>query len=429
MTGVTFSPDGRRLAVTTQNDRVAMLLDSETGRTLLKLRGPNGPTHAASFSPDNRHLATAHGVGVVVWETSDDPDRLTLRGHTSQVNSVAFRPDGHALASGSPMVPWDLGPNHRAADAPDVGLGRSQSQYRRRYLGGRLQPGRDVPRLGPLRPGPPGLDSRDRPGLVKLGARTDSLRRDIQPGRYASGLGGRKLLPDGSVGRGQDTGSLPPAGNSSPCADSGRGLHALHTTHDGSRVVAVSQTLDRTRALRSPGSHGWAFGTPSPANILAYEKPFAASRPALSRDGRLLIIAGTIAARPHDLGEVKAWDILSGRVTFSLKGDLRDEQFALTPDGRRLVAGGADVSGRLKLWDTQTGLEVLSLRGIPEDRPGDQPGREPPGTGLRFRDHRLRFDGGTGVTVNSEAQLDGNRPAEKGSHKPRAESEPRWCGP
>src|SRR5262249_30685645 len=56
------------------------------------------------------------------------------------------------------------------------------------------------------------------------------------------------------------------------------------------------------------------------------------------------------------------WDLATGArtSTFAIRG-LIVWAVAFSPDGRRLVA--ADNIGRMTLWDTESGLEILSIRG------------------------------------------------------------------
>jgi WD40 repeat protein len=58
-----------------------------------------------AFSPDGHWIATGSGDNTTrLWDLSaSDPyaNPLILRGHEDQVNSLAFSPDGHWLATGS----------------------------------------------------------------------------------------------------------------------------------------------------------------------------------------------------------------------------------------------------------------------------------------------------------------------------------------
>ena len=77
-------------------------------------------------------------------------------------------------------------------------------------------------------------------------------------------------------------------------------------------------------------------------------------------DGRLASAGGT----DGESGEVKIWDLSTGRVLLDLRGHTGPVWgLASSPDGRRLVTGSHDRT--IKLWDTTTGEEVFTLRGIP----------------------------------------------------------------
>jgi WD40 repeat protein len=53
-----------------------------------------------SFSPDGRRLASAGADGTVrVWDAASGQELLTLKGHTSKVYGVSFSLDGRRLAS------------------------------------------------------------------------------------------------------------------------------------------------------------------------------------------------------------------------------------------------------------------------------------------------------------------------------------------
>jgi WD40 repeat protein len=100
-----FSADSRTL-VTAGNDRAILLWDVEhrvqRGRLLGK--GPN--TYALAFNPRNGVLASAGEAGtIILW----DPGHTTVVTGDTPVGELAYRPDGHALATagGGRITVWD----------------------------------------------------------------------------------------------------------------------------------------------------------------------------------------------------------------------------------------------------------------------------------------------------------------------------------
>ncbi len=70
---------------------------------LLSLTGHPGSLTAVAFSPDGKRLAsTSNDHTTKVWDAQTGQEVLSLKGHTSQFPSVAFSPDGHRLAGGGP---------------------------------------------------------------------------------------------------------------------------------------------------------------------------------------------------------------------------------------------------------------------------------------------------------------------------------------
>jgi WD40 repeat protein len=63
---------------------------------------------------------------------------------------------------------------------------------------------------------------------------------------------------------------------------------------------------------------------------------------------------------------VKVWDTQTGQEILTIKG--AGGSVVFSPDGKRLAStrqlGGPGSSGEIKLWDAQTGQELLTLKGL-----------------------------------------------------------------
>ncbi len=122
-----FSPDGRWLVSSGawDSDRAVRVWNPDTGECIAELTGhrhvasPAGVL-AMDISPDGRWLATAGGDHTVrVWETGSWTNREILRGHSDPVSSVAWSPDGRHLVTGSfsgELMLWDWPGRSKAAD-------------------------------------------------------------------------------------------------------------------------------------------------------------------------------------------------------------------------------------------------------------------------------------------------------------------------
>lgn len=112
ITGIAFSPDGRRLTTAGQ-DGVVKLWDVTGGHEIANFNGHSDTVKSVAFSPDGKLLATGSSDRTVkMWSANEAPEEaVTLAGHNDEIVSTAFSPDGRMLATGSndkTAKVWDL---------------------------------------------------------------------------------------------------------------------------------------------------------------------------------------------------------------------------------------------------------------------------------------------------------------------------------
>ena len=348
--GVAFSPDGGRIA-TASGDPGVKVWDAADGRELLTLTGHAATVFDLAFRPDGARLATASQDRTVrIWEPTIDPTARVLRGHVGAVNAVAFRPGGGLIAT--------------AGDDGTVRLWDDEGGPPR-VLTGHAEP---VLSLA-FRPPDGGLlATADKRGTVWVW----DVSAARHTGRMLAQLDGEvpslAFHPDGQllVTAGADgsvktwdvrTGVL--KGNHPGHLRAARGL----AIGAGGRVLATGGE-DRTVILRDAatgrelhpplrGHACWVYGVafaPDGRTLSSVGGP----DPSAAATGRLASVSGD--------GEVRVWDVASGRALLAIRGHGNFVRgVAFHPDGSRIATAGMDRT--VKLWDAATGEEVLTLRG------------------------------------------------------------------
>jgi WD40 repeat protein len=127
-----LSPDGSRVYAglmfsLTSEDRVPVkCFDIASGALLASYGGIQALPMGVAISPDDTLLAgVGGGSGVILWDVQERCVLSFLKGHTSQVTSVRFSPDGKTVYTGSgdgTVKSWD------ATARPSVPMGLPELQ-------------------------------------------------------------------------------------------------------------------------------------------------------------------------------------------------------------------------------------------------------------------------------------------------------------
>jgi WD40 repeat protein/DNA-binding SARP family transcriptional activator len=266
-------------------------------RAQVALAGHTGDVWSVDFSPDGKRLATASADETAkVWDANTGQELLTLRGHAGWVNAIAFSPDGKILATAS---------DDATAKLWDAQTGQellTLTETNRIYSLAFSHDGRQ-------------LATANGDGVITLWSLNNSavyIRAERVFTQTHLGAVSVTFCPDGKrLASGSDDGTV-------IMWDATTG-HKLFT---------------------------WLADTVSVWNL------------AFSPDGTRLVVGGASL--------ITLWDVSSdtkpGQATLTLAGHRRGVSgVSFTPDGVHLVTGSQD--GTAKVWDASTGQEEFKLTG------------------------------------------------------------------
>ena len=386
---VRFSPDGQQL-LSSGYDNTARLWDIASGQELETLKGHSWWVWAAEFSPAERRIVTASQDGkAIVWQWSDTAARyepLTeFAKHQGPIYAAKFSPDGQMVATAGfdrRVLLW----NPNEVEPVDIarridGLPDPPAPYRE--LLGHEKP---VCSLA-FAPNGKALASGGEDNVIRIW-RLDSDRQVTVLRGHTSYVRGCSYSPDSewilSAGRDQQIKLWHPEtyGESLALGRDGAGGHvdavlAARFSRDGRQIVTASR--DRTAQLWDADSQMligrfeegheflassavfYADGTRlatgagdgstrlwdvvSGTEIKSLEGTGRTATLDVSNDGRWIATAG-------QLNEAQVWDIESGELVAELQGHEDPVSVVrFSPSGELLATG--DERGRCRIWRSQ----------------------------------------------------------------------------
>jgi WD40 repeat protein/serine/threonine protein kinase len=338
---VTFSPDGRWLAAASEGGTVR-IWDAGTGQLVRKLRGHELTASSVAFSGDGRLLASGSWHGIVrIWDAqTGEPLHKIQSGSIHPVAAVAFSPDGRSLAAGcfdpAFVKVWDT----TTGQPLDIILQHSSDVEGLAFSpdGGRLASA--------------GKDKTVR--LWDLPAQQEILRlrgHDDVCQCLAFSPNGRLLASASLDGTIRLWDATPLTGNE------GEEVLTFGKHTHGVMSVAISPGSTRIASAGVDGTvYVWDARTGQVSLTLA-DITNVVFNIAFSPDGRYLAAVGQDDVDPKP-NLLRVWDARTGQtVLLPLRQLLEIRVLAYSPDGRWLALGGA-IDGTVKLVDTRIGQEI-----------------------------------------------------------------------
>jgi WD40 repeat protein/tetratricopeptide (TPR) repeat protein len=315
-----FSPDGGRV-LTASQDGTARVWDAASGEPVTPPLSHGDRLTRAAFSPDGRRVLTAAQDGTAcVWDAAGGERVTPLLHHGSPVLAAAFSPEGRRLATGAwdgSVRVWDLA----ASAGPPIPLRHQGAVLSTAFSAdGRVL-----------------LTGSGQRGLLTItGPRLAVVRDSFETDRLS--------VWDPLTG----TALGVPLAEQLP-------VTAAAVSPDGRRVVTVA-------AASAPGGGSearlWEVGSGQPAGPPLHSAG-AILWAGFAADGRCRAVAvtekrGAEGSQPKVEWLAQAWDVATRQAASPpLAHGTRVVFAAGSPDGGRLVTGGAD--GAARVWEVSTG--------------------------------------------------------------------------
>ncbi len=293
--------------------------------------GHSSEVHSVAFSPDGKTLASGSGDNTIkLWDVTSGTELRTLK-HSDQITSVAFSPDGRTLASGS----WD-----KTIKLWDVTSGRELHS---------LKGHSDKVSSVAFSADGKTLASGSGDNTIKLWDITSGTELRTLKGHSSAVLSvafsaDRKTLASGSSDNTIKLWDLSSGIESRTLKGHSDLVWLVAFSPDGKTVASASS--DQTIKL-------WDVATGTELRTLKGHSNTVSSV-AFSADGKTLVSGSWDET-------IKLWDVTSGTELGSLNGSNTVNSVAFSADGKTLASGSQNHS--IKLWDVASRTELRLLKG------------------------------------------------------------------
>lgn len=355
--------------------------DIATGEVLMSLQGHNGEATSLAYAPDTRQVASGGADCIIrIWDATTGTCRTTLRGHRQAISSIAFCRGETQMISGSvdgTVKVWRVGTDkkcrivksregtvHRVVFSPDSKL-LASCDTKGMICIRDAQTGKERTKMRAHEETWSVSFSPDGTRLASAGGRDETVKVwDVTTGQELLTLRGHTGPVSAAVFT-MDGGHLVSGGDD--------GIIRLWDVRSGDLVAAMPGHEDAVSSL-AVSRDGDYIASTSAGQLKVWETAgnkelatFAISqestgRVAFSPDGKHLVCSGNVAKLGVQTAPiVEIWDVATGKKKVALHGHsaiVRDVTFS--PNGRRIVTAGDD--GTVRVWDCETGSEILTLR-------------------------------------------------------------------
>ncbi|MGH9554256.1 MAG: caspase family protein [Terriglobales bacterium] len=377
---VTFSPDGRYLALSGSETWNVTLYEAASGKEARVLQGQVWSPYALAFSSDGRLLAVGGAADrgpapLQLWEVGSGRSLGLLKGPESITRRITFGSDSRWLVASGFHSPGGENPDKTELKILELPGGREMFSIRfpgdSRALApeGRWVAGAPEGSVVVW----PGLSASQLQALAGEAERVQAVRSAARPstcGQPASHSANPELVLQ--TGHSDVVWALAFSPDGCWLASSGLNEAVLWELPSG-RQVRVLELAGANQIAFSPDGR-W-LAAPTEKSVRMWEVStgrqvrFAASGKGdhrwlrFSPDGRWLVSwvtesGGVWQPKP---GQILVWEVATAREVARLPHSNQINAVAFSPDGRWLAAGGWDES--VSLWELPTGRRVQTFPG------------------------------------------------------------------